>query len=213
MKSLMVIMERYLAEIGTQLRIGGIVSKEVVHFQGVPHGAVQVAVVVLKEINGYKQPHILLHKRSKWKKISPNKWDICGGHVIADQRIIPAGEITTLPMTWEDQSLIKNLFLETAIREVNEEVTILIHNFKFENEHIKSFGGIGAFDYGFHQPDSLNKEFSTFYVAFVPQTIILLKETTLIEEIVEVKDSIGVEGQEQEEEASELKVITLILQR
>ena len=67
MKNLMVIFERYMDVEGIKLRIGGFVTRNVAHYQGVPHGAVQVGIIALK--NG--KPHFLLHKRSRWKKTSP----------------------------------------------------------------------------------------------------------------------------------------------
>jgi 8-oxo-dGTP pyrophosphatase MutT (NUDIX family) len=85
----MIILERYLDADGLRLRIGGVVTRDIAHYQGVPHGAVQVAIVVLKEA----KPHILLHKRSHLKKTSPNTWDICGGHIDANEKILVTAQL------------------------------------------------------------------------------------------------------------------------
>ena len=200
MKNLMVILERYLDIDGPRLRIGGVVTRDVAHYHGVPHGAVQVAVVVHKD----GQPHILLHKRSKWKKTDPDKWDICGGHIDATQEILQNAN------AWDNQRFIEELFAETALREVNEEVVLRPNpDFRFKQEHLKCFGGPGAFACGFDDPRAENREFSAFYVAFVPQDVLSLTNQPKVEEIFEMTDSVGIGGGQRDVIALELKLVTL----
>jgi len=192
----MVIFERYLGVDGPRLRIGGVVTRDVAHYKGVPHGAVQVAVVVNKNA----KPHILLHKRSRWKKISPNTWDICGGHVDAN------GGLLTDVGLWDDQAFIKDLFAKTALREANEEICIIKRpDFKFDEKHLRCFGGPGVFESA-----SENKEFSTLYLAFVPETIVSLTDADEVKDIFKVVDSVGIGGKSKEEIALELRLVTLI---
>lgn len=135
MSNLMVIFERYLDPDSLRLRIGGVVTRNVAHSQGVPHGAVQVAIVIQKKINEKLEPHILLQKRSRHKKINPNTWDICGGHVDANREIFfgsdapssymqegdkSAAFLHSLNLRWQDPKFIDSVFVETALRETNE---------------------------------------------------------------------------------------------
>jgi 8-oxo-dGTP pyrophosphatase MutT (NUDIX family) len=184
----------------TRLRIGGVVTRDVAHYHGVPHGAVQVAVVVCKD----RQPHILLHKRSKWKKTAPDKWDICGGHIDATQDILQDTS------AWGDQGLIEALFAETALREANEEVVLLPNpDFRFKPEHLKCFGGPGAFECGFDDPRAENREFSALYAAFVPKDICTLAKRHKVKRIFRVTDSVGMGGKERETVALEPKLVAL----
>jgi 8-oxo-dGTP pyrophosphatase MutT (NUDIX family) len=204
MKHLMVIFERYLNPDGPRLRIGGVVTRDVAHYHGVPHGSVQVAIVVLKRAQGQPSPHILLHRRSKWKKTCPETWDICGGHIDADERIL------TNPSVWDDQDLIEALFAETALREANEECRILSNlDFRFAEQHLRCFGGPGVFECGFDDPGAANKEHSAFYAAFVPGDIATLKDSDDVKSMFQVVDSVGVGGEEKEAVALDLKLVSL----
>ena len=199
MKNLMVILERYVDLDGIKLRIGGVVTRDVAHYHGVPHGAVQVAVVAL--MSG--QPHFLLHKRSQWKKTSPNTWDICGGHIDATENILANMSV------WDDQSVIAEFFSDTALREANEELHIIPKpEFEFEKEHLRCFGGLGVFECGFDDPNAQNREFSAFYLAFVPASI-KLKDSDKVEKVFEVMDTVGVAGKQKEMVALELRLVTL----
>jgi len=204
MKNLMVILERYLSANGSRLRIGGVVTRDVAHFQGVPHGAVQVAIVVLKRTLGRLTPHILLHWRSKWKKTYPETWDMCGGHIDAEEAIL------SNPSVWDDQNFIGALFMRTALREANEEFRVLSKpDFEFEEKHLKCFGGPGVFECGFDGPGAANKEYSAFYAAFVPSEIIVLEDSDAVGERLQVEDSVGVGSQEKEAVASSLRLVSL----
>lgn len=75
------ILERWADKTEQKLRIGGLVTRSVAHFQGVPHGAVQVAVIACKEKAGKILPNICLHRRSKFKKqtrTSGTSWAVPG---------------------------------------------------------------------------------------------------------------------------------------
>jgi 8-oxo-dGTP pyrophosphatase MutT (NUDIX family) len=203
MKNLMVIFERYLNPDGPRLRISGVVTRDVAHYHGVPHGSVQVAIVVLKRAQG-QSPHILLHRRSKWKKPCPETWDVCGGHIDADERGL------TSPSAWDDQKLIKALFAETALREANEEFRALSNpDFRFTEQHLRCFGGLGVFETGFDDPGAANKEHSAFYAAFVPGDIATVEDSDDVKSIFQVVDSVGVGGEEREAMALDLKLVSL----
>lgn len=205
-KGLIVILDRYLTSKGVRLKIGGVVTRDVAHFQGVPHGTVQVAVVVLKKIQGQKIPHILLHLRSQWKETSPETWDICGGHIDFDP------EIVTNPKKWEAESFIEELFNSTALREANEEVRIQTRDsseFVFTEKHIKCFGGLGVFECGFDNPVAKNREHSALYIAFVPSDVVVVGESEKPENIFTVEDTVGVGAKVQNQVALGLKLIPL----
>jgi 8-oxo-dGTP pyrophosphatase MutT (NUDIX family) len=204
MKDLMVIFERYLSSEGPRLRIGGVVTRDVAHYRGVPHGAVQVAIVVLKRIGGSVKPHVLLHWRDKRKKTSPETWDICGGHIDADETLL------TSPKVWGDKNHIDSLFKMTAIKEANEEVRVLSKpDFKFEEKHLRAFGGPGDFEYGFDNPHAENREYSAFYAAFVPGEVVTLEESDDPKAFFQVGDSVEIEGEQEEAESSKLKLVSI----
>jgi 8-oxo-dGTP pyrophosphatase MutT (NUDIX family) len=201
MKNLMVILERYLSAEGSRLRIGGVVTRDVAHYRGVPHGAVQVAIVVLKRTEGSLKPNVLLHWRDKRKKTSPETWDICGGHIDADETLL------TNPQVWDDKNYIDTLFKNTAIREVNEEFRLLSKSgFRFEEKDLMSFGGPGDFECGFDDPIAENREYSAFYAAFVPGELVTLEDSDDPKTFFRVGDSVGIEGEEKEAESSKLKL-------
>lgn len=200
----MIILDRYLNPDGIQLRICGTVTRGVAHFHGVPHGSTNIANVILKKVNTQFIPHILLHQRDKWKKTCPETWDICGGHLEANEKILNDQGL------WTALEYIKELFDKTAQREANEAFCIPSNpDFKFKKEHIIRFGGIGTFEYGFNNPNSDNKEYSTFYIAFVPKDILTINEHEEVEQKVLVEDTIGKGGKPQESEASKLRLVTL----
>jgi 8-oxo-dGTP pyrophosphatase MutT (NUDIX family) len=201
MKGLLVILERYLSQDGDKLRFAGVVTRDVAHYQGVPHGSVQVAIIAPVAVAGKATPHVLLGWRSKWKKTSPETWDVCGGHVDADKEILDSP-------AWDDQDYVKKIFDETAIREANEEL-----HYKgkkpFSEANVKCFGGLGVFDCGFDDPQATNKEHSALYLAFIASSELVVESPAKVEEIFEVKDSVGIAGQELEESVSRLKLVTL----
>src|SRR5436853_293231 len=204
MKNLMVIFERYLSSEGQRLRIGGVVTRDVAHYRGVPHGAVQVAIVVHKRAAGFLKPHILLHWRDKRKKTSPETWDICGGHIDADETLL------TNSQNWDDQNYIDRLFKKTALREANEEFRLLSKpDFRFEDKSLMSFGRPGDFEFGFDNPGAENREYSAFYAAFVPGEVATLKDMDDPKAFFQVGDSVGIGGEEVEAESSKLKLVAV----
>lgn len=70
-------------------QIGQIIDKEEAHAKNLLHNGVIIFV-----INNKNQ--ILLSKRSKNRKYNPNKWEVCGGHVHAGEKLEEAAirEIT-----------------------------------------------------------------------------------------------------------------------
>ena len=204
----MAILERWADKTEQKLRIGGLVTRSVAHFQGVPHGAVQVALIACKEKAGKILPNICLHRRSKFKKTDPDKWDIMGGHLEADERILPDKARPGAPSSWENQELISRLFWETAVREANEEVQLKQAAFTFTEQDLRCIGGIGGFETGFDEFGSTNREISTCYLAFIPGELLTLREGVHLGDYLEVKDTVMADGKEMEETASELKLVT-----
>jgi 8-oxo-dGTP pyrophosphatase MutT (NUDIX family) len=204
MKNLVVILERFLDSNGPRLRIGGVVTRDVAHYHGVPHGSVQVAIVALRHAQRHFRPHILLHRRSRWKKTCPETWDVCGGHIDADERILAH------PSTWDDPGLIETLFRETALREANEEFRVLsTPDFRFREQHLRCFGGPGVFEWGFDDPRAANREYSALYAAFVPGEVAILEDSDNVTEVFQVVDSVGVGGEQRQTIASDLKLVSL----
>ena len=200
----MVILGRFLCVDGVRLKICGTVTRGVAHFHGVPHGAVNIADVILKKMNDKLIPSILLHRRDKRKRTSPDTWDICGGHLEGNKQLYDE------TASWEDREYLRRLFYTTAEREANEEFCILTKpDFKFTEKHLKCFGGIGAFEYGFDTPTIGNKEYSALYIAFVPEEILVIEEHDTLGQIVCIEDTIGKGGKPQESIASELRLVAL----
>ena len=201
MKNLMVILERYLDSDGARLRIGGVVTRDVAHYRGVPHGAVQVAILIRKRVHENLIPHLLLHWRDKRKKTCPETWDICGGHIDASDKLL------TNPHLWDDQTYIDAVFDEAAVREANEEFRIRSKpGFGFEHKHLVRFATPGDFECGFDDPRASNREYSAFYAAVVPTEVITLEESDDPAEFFYIHDSVGVGGEEKEAESVRLKL-------
>jgi 8-oxo-dGTP pyrophosphatase MutT (NUDIX family) len=201
MKNLMVIFERYLSCEGPRLRIGGVVTRDVAHYRGVPHGAVQVAIVALKRAGGSLKPHVLLHWRDRRKKTCPETWDVCGGHVDADDKLIAE------PQVWDDKNYIDALFKSTALREANEEFRVLTRpDFKFEEKHLAGFGRPGDFEHGFADLGADNREYSALYAAFVPGEVVTLEDSDDPAAFFKVGDSVGSGVEEEEAESARLRL-------
>lgn len=204
MKKLMVILERYLDVSGTRLRIGGVVTREVAHFSGVPHGAAQIGIVLLRRVKDEAVPHLLLHWRDKEQKVFPETWDICGGHLEATEEVLRDSD------RWEDCQLIKELFVDTSLREANEEFCIPSKpNFTFTGAEVKRFGAYGEFECGFDVPDCPNREYSTLYLAFVPASVLTLGEADDINDVVRVEESVLVDGVLEGRASKEVRLLTV----
>ena len=171
------------------LRITGAVLRSMAHNYGVPHGSVLVAIVAARRTDsGVAVPHILLHRRSPHKKVCPGLWDICGGHVeINDEMLRTRG-------LWSDAQYIEDLFATAAVREADEECTIISQrvksNFRFGKAHMRQFGPTGAFEYGFDVPEATNREFASLHFAFVPPDVLTLEKSEQAHHAFRVKDSV-----------------------
>jgi len=188
-----------------RLGLAGITTREIAHTFGVPHGAVQLAVIIQKELAGNLQPHILLHQRSKYKKIDPEKWDICGGHLEADQTTIDVFHTND----WSDTSIIEELFWKTALREINEEVLFLETDFRFQKSNLQCFGEIGMFESGFGDKNSINREYSSLFLGFTPPSRLRLAESDEVSDFVHMEDTVNIGGITQEAKIANLKLLTL----
>lgn len=155
------------------LRIAGMVTREVAHRYGVPHGSALVAVVVGRSNSDGTEPCVVLQKRPAWKDICPGLWDIFGGHL----EVSPALLASQTP--WDQVSFIENLYAETAFREVNEECLVQIdrgtRRWWFGRQHLQRFGEIGEYACGLDAPPAPNREYSSFYGAFVPPEVLTLE--------------------------------------
>ena len=203
MSGLIVVIARNSA---SQMHVAGVVTRDVAHTHGVPHGTALVAVVVAKrEGPGRLTPQILLHRRSPRKRICPNRWDICGGHLEADAQTLDSAR------GWDNPGYLERLFRNTALREVNEECLMVAegsaHSFRFEASHLQQFGDIGAFENGFDDPAARNREYSTFYVALVPPAVLTVEPLEQAKSAFRVVDSIP--GPGGEEEVTELDLLPL----
>lgn len=154
------------------VQVAGLVARNIAHTRGVPHGSVLVAVVIGRLTRNGTEPCVVLQKRPACADISPGLWDILGGHLVADKAMLPDRPLCV------NESYVERLFDETALREVNEECTVGAANglnrWRFDRQHVVRFGQIGGFEHGLNDSQSLNREYSTFYGAFVPQNVLLL---------------------------------------
>ena len=107
---------------------------------------------------------ILVHRRPPDKKVSPDTWDTFGGHVDV---LIQDGKLQPPANKIEDRSVLQRLIDDTAIREANEEIKV--PGFRFTTAEVHRFGGYGDFEYGTRTPGAQNVEYSTLYVAVLPQ--------------------------------------------
>lgn len=200
-----IILTRNSTPEGFQLSMAGIVTRDVAHTYGVPHGAVQVAVVIQKKVSGELRPHILLHQRSLHKRIDPQKWDVCGGHLDADQVLLDY----LATEDWHNPSLIEQLLWDTALREANEEIYFRQTGFRFQESHLTCFGQVGMFETGFDNPTAVNREYGSFFLSFVPPEVISLQEGEKISSFVGMRDTVNINGQVEDLEITNLKLFTL----
>lgn len=216
MQNLFIIFDRKETSNHSVLQIVGFTTRNIAHTFGTPHAAVQVFVVIPVKTENGVQPQILLHKRSKHKKIDPGKWDICGGHLEVDDQML-AGLSGSSPQTtqsaldlltknWNNHPFIERLFWEAAVREVNEEVQFKQLDFQFERKHLKGFGAIGAFKTGFDNPLAINREYSGVFLAFVPVKKLLISTEDELSQILKIEDTVSIDGKVVEEEATEIRL-------
>ncbi|OQY27471.1 MAG: hypothetical protein B6244_10485 [Candidatus Cloacimonetes bacterium 4572_55] len=209
MDCLVPIFDQYLSADGKSLRIVGFVRRDMAHIYGIPHAAVHVGVIIHKETEKGVQPGFLLRRRSSSKRVCPEMWDVFGSHVeIFTDGFVPL-PLEMYTEMWDVPSFISRLFDDTALREVNEEVQILNRDFKFTPDHLHRFGDPGSFDYGIYDPNPINREFSTFYMAPVPKEALTISTNDSIDNYLRALDSVGVPGQESANTCSDLKLFTL----
>ena len=129
---------------------------------------------------------------------------MCGGHVEASVEVL--GDTGN----WNNQAFIARLFADTAVREANEEVTLLSRpEFKFLPEHFQCFGGLGVFQTGMDDPSAMNREHSACYLAFIPKQVFHLDEAAKVGDLIAVQDSVGVGEVEEEERSEQVALVTL----
>jgi len=81
------------------------------------------------------EPVVFLHKRSPYKRISPNAWGFCGGHLTFDESYFPEGK-------WDSPYDLGRATDDAAVREANEELRCT-PPFTFLPEHVRRFQPIG----------------------------------------------------------------------
>ena len=69
--------------------------------------------------------------------------------------------------------------------------------------------GAWVFEWGIGDPTAQNREFSAFYLAFVPKNVIELTTNDKIEDVFQVTDTVGMVSKEKEEIALELRLETV----
>jgi len=187
--------DRYIDKDGPAIRPAGFVTRDLAHWHGVPHTTVLLMPVRSLD-NG--QFEVLIHRRPKNKKVSPNTWDTFGGHVdifIHDGKVLPPAN------KLNKRKVFRKMIDKTAIREANEEIKIKIPGFKFTKRKIRRFGGYGDFEYGVNVPGSNNVEYSTLYVALLP--------CNATNDKITATDSVSVAGVEVEVANLKLKSVSL----
>jgi 8-oxo-dGTP pyrophosphatase MutT (NUDIX family) len=183
--------DRYIDKDGPAIRPAGFVTRDLAHWHGVPHTTV-LLVPVRSLDNG--QFEVLIHRRPKNKKVSPDTWDTFGGHVdifIHDGKVVPPAD------KLNERNVFRKIIDETAIREANEEIKI--PDFQFTAREIHRFGGYGDFEYGVNVPGSNNVEYSTLYVALLPRDATKITAT----------DTVSIAGVEVEVANLKLKSVSL----
>lgn len=206
-----IIFDRVKDQNGSRLEIAGFTTRDIAHTFGVPHAAVQVAIMIQKEKDGVLLPHVLIHRRSRHKKVDPLKWDICGGHLDADDHLLPKDKpfsFVNLPARWKDPQFVEQLFWEAAIREANEEVHFIKSEFSFSKKHLRCIGEVGTFSTGLDQPLAINREYSSFFLAEVPEGVIQLSENDNLQDFLYMEDTVGIGGQTIDMKIEALQLLT-----
>lgn len=192
MRDSVVVVEPDSSQGRSGMRISCAVSRKLAHENGIPHATVLVAVVVAQRHgDGQLVPHILLQRRPDSKMISPDKWDICGGHIEATPDVLANAENSCSP------AYLERLSDETAIREVNEECKVRLRSggfLTFRHGHLRRFGCVAEFTHGLEDRAAPNREYSTLYVAFVPLDLVILGPGDDLRGVVEFWESIPIGG-------------------
>ena len=144
----------------------GPVSRSVAHECGVMHTSV---IVLPYRTIGDQPPEIAVHRRSKHKRVSPNKRDFAGGHVRNSGPIMDR-------KNWENAELLDRLSHETATRETQEEV-ICDPPRTFTLSDLRRIGELGEFVAGLDHPGSGNVEASSVYCVNTGDAKVTMKDT------------------------------------
>jgi 8-oxo-dGTP pyrophosphatase MutT (NUDIX family) len=141
------------------LEVCGCVTRYAAHMFGFPHTSVLLVPVTWD--SNLKEPVILMHKRSPYKRTSPNTWDFCGGHLTFDEKYFSG-------KPWNSLYDLEYATDEAAVREANEELRCT-PPFEFLRQHVRRFQSVGYFECWIKTLQGENREFSTAYVVIVPE--------------------------------------------
>ncbi|MDO8587194.1 MAG: NUDIX hydrolase [Armatimonadota bacterium] len=144
----------------SSVELCGCVSRTTAHVLGFPHTTVLLLPATWDQPRN--EPVVFVHKRSPVKRVSPNTWDFCGGHLSFDD-----WHCQYLRNSLNGSHLIERMAEDTAIREANEELKCS-PEFQFAEKDIHRFKTVGYFDCNTKTDKSHNVEFSTAYVVTVP---------------------------------------------
>jgi len=140
------------------LEVCGCVTRDAAHLFGFPHTSILLVPVTWDRDR--MEPVVFLHKRSPYKRISPNAWDFCGGHLTFDESYFPEGK-------WDSPYDLGRATDDAAVREANEELRCT-PPFTFLPEHVRRFQPIGYFECETASERGKNREFSSVYIVAVP---------------------------------------------
>lgn len=132
----------------------GAVARQLAHSPfRVPHAAVHVLPVRMGT------SEVLLHRRSARVRVGAGVWDMVGGHVTFE---------LGLPLTAEGLDAAS---FATALRELREELLLTLGGqpYVVPAAHVRRVGEVGGLQSGLDDPTAVNVEYSTLYVAAVPE--------------------------------------------
>lgn len=135
----------------------GAVARQIAHSPfRVPHAAVHVLPVRMGT------GEVLLHRRSTRMRVGAGVWDIVGGHVTFE---------LGLPLTADG---LAEASFATAIRELREELLLTLGDqpYVVPPTHVRRVGMVGGLRSGLDDPTAINVEYSTLYVAAIPETAV-----------------------------------------
>lgn len=133
----------------------GAVARQIAHsFFRVPHAAVHVLPVRMGT------GEVLLHRRSTRVRVGAGVWDTVGGHVTFE---------LGLPLTADG---LAEASFATAMRELREELLLTLGGrpYVVPPGHVRRIGAVGGLQSGLDDPAAINVEYSTLYVAAIPET-------------------------------------------
>ncbi len=141
------------------VKVFGLATRDYVHEHSLRHLAVQIIPVALDESGN--DCVLYMHRRSRFKRTSPNKLDFAGGHVTFDESILPR-------LQWDSPVMLEKASFMTALRESQEEVHC-DPPITLTEETLLRFGDVCAFECDAPREDgSRNVEYSTAFVLGLP---------------------------------------------